>query len=102
MRHVKSRDSETHRSPWTPIRLCECCGKFIVLLRIPENLQRPDRRKWITCYLKGWDGNPFYVGAIGLGGNAKPHPTKRYAKMMRDKAVPKPTVDPFFTLDAAE
>jgi hypothetical protein len=94
-----SRESEAKVAQWTPCRVCECCGKFIVLLQVvnpPEN-----RNKWRVCYFKGWDGNPYLVGT-GRCLNARPHPKDSLARLMAQKRLgaegPYEPVDPFFTL----
>jgi hypothetical protein len=94
---------------WTQIRLCPCCGNFVVKLRLPE------KRKFIVCYHKGWDGNPWYTESkVKDGrpesGNAYPHrpkgkkrkpraPVEGYDReeYFKNRAAEKK--DPFFSLD---
>lgn len=76
--------------PWTPTRLCNCCGRAIVLLRLPAWGSKDDPRWFVACYAKGWDYNPWYVK-----GTHHRHPPKRYATRMAQMTEP---TDPFFTL----
>jgi hypothetical protein len=78
---------------WNKIRLCLCCGKFIVLLRLPGYGDKTTPKWYIACYFKGWDGNPWYTR-----GSAFPHPRKRYAERMYPRAT-KVEEDPIFSLD---
>lgn len=78
--------------------MCDCCGKFVVLLKLPEHLQKPDRPKRVLCYFKGWDGNPYFVGDSALSTNARRHPRKQFARRMFPKKD-EPPKDPFFSLD---
>lgn len=77
------------------MRVCECCGKYVVLLRRPEWGQK-GVPQWIACYWKGWDGNPWYVR-----GNHFVHPLKKYLRRMRElhPREPQQASDPFFSLD---
>lgn len=68
--------------------MCMCCGKLVVLLRIPG--QEPKRR---LCYVKGWDGSPFYSN-----GSAHPHPRKWLARAFEKLRGPAVETDPFFSL----
>lgn len=85
-------------SLWTPCHLCPCCGKFVILLRLPAFGSKTDPRWKIACYFKGWDGNPWFVSGGRFGSNATPHPRKRYAQRMYPR-VEKKESDPFFSLD---
>lgn len=90
---------------WSPVKLCLCCGKFVVLLRLPAFGSKTDPRWRILCYLKGWDGNPFFTNPGRWGrGNAMPHPRKRYAQRMFPERFQKPKepLDPFFSLETTE
>lgn len=81
------------------MRMCPCCGKDVVLLKVPENQQRPDRPKWVLCFLKGWDRSPWYA-ARGYATNAVRHPRKTIARyLIQNSEKPKPPEDPFFSLD---
>jgi hypothetical protein len=87
---------------WTPIKLCSCCGKFVVKLRLPGWGTKGDPRWYIVCFFKGWDGNPWYVqDRRWTHGNATPHPRKRYAQRMYGDRPKQEPVDPFFTLDGS-
>ena len=81
---------------WTPCRQCACgCGKLVVLLRGPGFHDPEKGRKWVLCYLKGWDGNPFYVHAL-------PHRRKKFKAYMdtvRAEEVKGRDPDPFFHLE---
>lgn len=70
-------------------RKCECCGKLIVFLRRTD--VPIDTPRYVACYLKTWDGNPWYVPWVH-----KRHPNKRFAVRM---AAKRPPTDPFFSLD---
>ena len=91
---------------WCPVKLCLCCGRFVVLLRLPAFGSKTDPRWRILCYFKGWDGNPYFVkGGIWGRGNAALHPKKRFAVRMAERGFPlksqkpKEALDPFFSLD---
>lgn len=80
------------------MRMCPCCGKDIVLLRLPAFGSKTDPRWRIACYLKGWDRSPWYVSSNGRERNATPHPKKRFAQRMFPRNVEEPK-DPFFALE---
>jgi hypothetical protein len=82
-------------SGWSPCRLCLCCGKLIVLLRLPAWGSKTDNRWYRTCYVKGWDGNPYY-----LFGSASPHPRKALARALAqpESIETESDQDPFFSL----
>jgi hypothetical protein len=85
---------------WTPIKLCSCCGKFVILLRIPEAQQVKDRPKKKAYYFKGWDGSPWFTRDSPRSlGNAYPHSRKQYARRMFVPKKDEPPKDPFFSLD---
>ena len=47
------------RNLLTPAKACECCGRIVVYLR---QVDRGDGIvRWVICYAKGWDGNPWYM-----------------------------------------
>lgn len=84
---------------YVPFRMCPCCGKDIVLLRLPGWGRKDDPRWYIACYVKGWDRNPWFVGGSPHAiGNAVPHPRKRYAQRMYPRKEESPK-DPLFVLD---
>ena len=70
-------------------KVCECCGKIVVLLRI-SNLPE-EQKRYVAVYIKTWEGNPWYVP-----GTHKRHFRKPYAVYV-DKQ--RPPTDPFFSLD---
>ena len=86
---------------WTPIKLCSCCGKFVIKLRLPGHGKKEDPRWYVVCFFKGWDGSPWYIPGTRFtgAGNAVPHPRKRYAQRMYGERPKKELVDPFFTLE---
>jgi len=80
---------------WTPTRDCDCCGKRIVLLRNPEWKEGSGVKKWITCYARQWEGNPWFVSGLDFR-----HPQKKYSiHMWKQEQEKRKTEDPFFTLD---
>jgi hypothetical protein len=93
MKQANARKRRSLDSPFAPAGLCQCCGRFIVLLKTkPYGAYR-------ACYLKGWDGSPWFSGPKHLGGNAVPHPKAKYARFLApDVEDEKPEVDPFFEL----
>jgi hypothetical protein len=68
------------RTRLTGIKLCECCGKFVVLLRW---IRRDGTNGWRWCYFKNWDGDQYWVP-----GSAAPHPTRRRGKRIWVKPKP--------------
>ena len=88
MNQAKSSHSD-YGIPNPRARVCECCGKIVVLLRV-SNLP-PEQFKYVAVYIKSWEGNPWYVQ-----GTHKRHFRKPYAIHMAKK---RPPVDPFFSLD---
>ena len=90
------------RGLWTRVRLCPCCGKFVVKLRLPDA-----KWKFQLCFFKGWDGNPWYLqtrperyGLGGGSGNAQRHRKKIKRGPQENPAGPrveKEPEDPFFS-----
>lgn len=92
---MKSRKSGKKVSAgWSLIRQCACCGKFVVLLKLPAYGSKTDPRWYRACYLKGWDGNPWYST-----GSAYPHARGPLAEHFETIRVPEEEIDPFFSLD---
>ncbi len=78
---------------WTLTRLCQCCGRPVVLLMWSDPETGVTKR--VVCYAKTWDGNPWYVP-----GHNKRHPVKRFARRMEDqRQEARKGEDPFFHLD---
>ena len=85
--------------------MCPYCGRLVVRLRLP------DSRKTIVCYLKGWDGNPWFsrleAGPLGhwfRESNASIHPkhrkvTAEQVAVWKKRAEEKKAEDPFFSLE---
>jgi hypothetical protein len=92
------RKSNKSTQIWTPSQMCPCCGRIIMLLR--HKTWTETNRRWVACYPKGWDGNPWFVPGGINGMNAKTHPRKYWAKWMYEKShEEKEPEDPFFSLD---
>lgn len=88
-----SRKKKVRSIIWSRTRLCVCCGKAIVLLRLPGWGSKTDMKWYRACYVKGWDYNPWYTK-----GCAVPHPRPMYVKRMFPRKE-KVEEDPFFSLD---
>lgn len=86
---------------WSPVKLCLCCGKFVVLLRRPDYDGKAQPKKWIACMFKGWDGSPYYAKGRNwrTGGNAVPHERRQFAIRMAALRPKEEPVDPFFSLE---
>ena len=82
---------------WSPTKMCPECGRFVVLLKIPEAQQDAYGKKWVLCEYRAWDGSQFYISDRN-GANARRHPRVCYAKHAPKKPfVPRET-DEFFSL----
>jgi hypothetical protein len=91
---IARKSGKRESAGWTPCRLCICCGKLIVLLRLPGWGSKTDHRWYRACYVKGWDGSPYYVFGV-----AKPHPRKPIALALAEPPEEEPPAgDPFFSL----
>lgn len=83
---------------WTQTIMCECCGKFIVLLR--HRTWTEKEKRWVVCYARGWDGNPWFVEGGRFARNAVMHPRGRWSEWMLQKPPSEDLLeDPFFSLD---
>lgn len=84
----------TNKKPptFSPAKKCECCGKIVVLLRRSDVPAGEIRR--VVVYIKGWDGNPWYVPATH-----RRHPRKPIAIHLERKRTEGRDPDPFFALD---
>jgi hypothetical protein len=87
-------------NPWVPARMCPCCGKVVVKLRLPTYGSKTDPRWTIVCYAKGWDGDPNYIKPgegwknLTPARGARPHTRKP----VRQKVSEPEPEDPFFNL----
>ena len=88
----KRKSTNNHRLTSARARKCECCGRIVVYLRKP-GLPAGEIR-YVVCYAKTWDGNPWYSGQA----HAK-HPPKRFFEWKEEQRVQKAGGDPFFVLD---
>ena len=88
------------KTVWSSVTLCECCGKIVILLKVPKAWGAPvgePQRKWIVCYARDWDGNPWFVQGI--------HHRHVYTGATRARRMAQyigkkyPKGDPFFDLD---
>jgi hypothetical protein len=80
---------------WSAVRLCDCCGRKIVLLLNPEWNGVSRNGKFVTCYERYWEGNPWYISATD-----QKHPARRYARFVQKQDEERrETEDPFFSLD---
>lgn len=75
-----------------PARSCECCGKVIVFLRLPGFGDKTRYPWYRRCYIKSWDGNPWYVP-----GSHQPHRIKLKNIPQTPIELSEPP-DPFFSL----
>ena len=77
------------KAPAALAEACACCGRLVVLLRRTDS--PPGQTEFVACYIRGWDGNPYYVP-----GTHRKHPGPKYERFLRENEPPK---DPFFSLD---
>jgi hypothetical protein len=97
MSMAMSRKSRKSVTTWTPCKLCQCCGRKVVLLRLPGWGSKTDPRWYRVCYEKNWDGNPWFVPKVH-----SPHPRKWLAEHFRLKLAAEPQDEPqddFFNLE---
>lgn len=91
---MKKRRARSRTLIWSKTRMCECCGRLVVLLRLP-GWGSPDDHKWyIACYVKTWDGELYYDAR-----RHSAHPRGKYARAAGSDFEEEPQeTDPFFSL----
>lgn len=90
--------SRKERTIWNKVRLCDCCGRKVVHLRLPAWGSKTDMRWTIICYEKPWTGNPYYLPDVDV-----PHLSRMSARYLKRRdeewEEAKERRDPFFSLD---